>query len=143
MDSKLFTLGLRTISTVLPYAKKLPDDEASFLWMTLDSSIKEQVSDQMWAYACKRFIERGERNEQLSIHLDILSLIYKCENGRPNFTWGLKFSDQDLIEGCKLAKKNKQGLSPCDYAKQLAESRKNSHTPSLSPADKKTTDAHQ
>ena len=54
MQAKTFITGLRALSAVLPYAKKIHDDEAQFIWLSLDQRIKDEVTDEMWAYAVGR-----------------------------------------------------------------------------------------
>ena len=103
MDSSVFTLGLRTISAVFPYAKKLEDDEAKFLWLTLDDHMKSNVSNEMWTFAVKEYLEIGSRSDELPLHMDILARIYKCQNGRPDINWGLKYTHDDLMKGLQLA----------------------------------------
>ena len=57
MQAKAFCAGIRAIHTSLPYAKKLDDDSLMFLWMTVDNSVKSNVTDEMWVHACKMLIE--------------------------------------------------------------------------------------
>ena len=124
MDSTVFTLGLRTISAVFPYAKKLEDDEAKFLWLTVDDHVKTNVSNEMWTYAVKEYMEWGIRSDELPLHMDILSQVYKCQNGRPEISWGLKYTHDDLMQGLKLAPGNKYNYSASSIAQQIAEERK-------------------
>ena len=123
MDSSVFTLGLRTVSALFPYAKKLEDDEAKFLWLTVDDHVKTNVSNEMWTFAVKEFMELARRSDELPLHMDILSLIYKCQNGRPEISWGLKYAHDDLMQALKLAPGNKDRYSANYIAQSIKQER--------------------
>jgi hypothetical protein len=103
MDSKIFTLGLRTISAVMPYAKKLQDDEAQFLWLTLDQRIKDNISNEMWTYAVKHYMELSHHDETLPVHMDVLSLFIKKQNGSPCLEWGFTCNSQEFLQGLQAS----------------------------------------
>jgi len=124
MDSKIFTLGLRTISAVMPYAKKLEDDEAQFLWLTLDGRIKNQISNEMWTYAVKNYLEGKVRNPDLPVHMDVLSIFIKHQNGRPDLDWGFRCNAQEFLQGLQLQASDPYNTNPVTLAAQLAEDRK-------------------
>lgn len=124
MDSKIFTLGLRTISAVMPYAKKLEDDEAQFLWLTLDSRIKFEISNEMWTYAVKRYLEVGSRNENLPVHMDVLSIFIKHQNGLPDLSWGFRCNAEEFLQGLQLQASDPYNTCPIIIASRLAEDRK-------------------
>ena len=90
MHIQAFTAGLRALSAALPYAKKIDDDVAKFLWLTLDQQIKDEVTNEMWAYAVGRRIHEEDAPKEMAIHLSALRHVYRCENGRPNLAWGIK-----------------------------------------------------
>jgi len=98
MDSKIFTLGLRTISAVMPYAKKLEDDEAQFLWLTLDGKIKTEISNEMWTYAVKLYLQGSSRNQNLPVHIDVLSVFIKHQDGTPNLNWGFRCNSEQFLQ---------------------------------------------
>lgn len=123
MDSKIFTLGLRTISAVMPYAKKLEDDEAQFLWLTLDSRIKSEISNEMWTYAVKRYLEVGSRNENLPVHMDVLSIFIKHQNGIPHLNWGFRCNADEFLQGLQLQASDPYNTCPITLAAKLAEPR--------------------
>ena len=91
MQAKTFITGLRALSAALPYAKKIQDDEAQFLWLTLDQQIKDEVTDEMWGFAVGRRLNEDQPPKEMALHLQALRHVYRCENGRPNFKWGLKW----------------------------------------------------
>ena len=105
MNIKAFVAGLKALTGALPYQKKLDDDTAKFIWLTLDQQIKDEVTDEMWAYAVGRRLAEEEPPKEMAIHLSALRHIYRCENGRPNLTWGLKpqltqiMSAERVLEG--------------------------------------------
>lgn len=103
MDSKIFTLGLRTVSAVMPYAKKLQDDEAQFLWLTLDQRIKDGISNEMWTYAVKNYLESSCRDENLSVHMDILRIFIKQQNGSPCLDWGFTCNNQEFLQALQTS----------------------------------------
>ena len=90
MNIQAFAAGLKALSSALPYGKKIDDDVAKFIWLTLDQQVKDEVSDEMWAYAVGRRLAEEEPPKEMAIHLSALRHVYRCENGRPNLKWGLK-----------------------------------------------------
>ena len=90
MQAKAFITGLRALTAVLPYSKRIDDEIAQFIWLSLDQKIKDEVTDEMWAYAVGRRINEEDAPKEMAIHLSALRHVYRCENGRPNLEWGLK-----------------------------------------------------
>lgn len=123
MDSKVFTLGLRTVSAVMPYAKKLQDDEAQFLWLTLDQRIKDNISNEMWTYAVKGYLERAHHDERLPVHMDILSPFIKQQNGFPCLEWGFRCNAQEFLRGLQLQAADPYRKCAILHAADLAEPR--------------------
>jgi hypothetical protein len=123
MDSKIFTLGLRTISAVMPYAKKLEDDEAQFLWLTLDSRIKTEISNEMWTYAVKNYLEGKVRNDDLPVHMDVLSIFIKQRNCIPHLDWGFRCNAEEFLQGLQLQASDPYNTCPIILASNLAEGR--------------------
>ena len=105
MHIQAFAAGLKALSAVLPYAKKIDDEVAKFVWLTLDQQIKDEITDEMWAYAVGRRLAEEEAPKEMAIHLSALRHVYRCENGRPNLRWGLKpqlteiMSAERMLEG--------------------------------------------
>ena len=90
MNCQSFSAGLRALTVALPYAKKISQDEVDFLWLTLDHKVRTEVTDQMWVTAVKKRLEEENPPRELAIHSQVLRHVYRCENGHPNFSWGLK-----------------------------------------------------
>ena len=98
MNAKTFSLGLRTVLNSSQYTKKMKDDEVGFLFMLLPKQVKEQVTDEMWVYACRTALNDPTPNLEIAVHMRLLSYIYRVENGMPNFDWGIKVNDQALMQ---------------------------------------------
>ena len=91
MQAKTFTAGLRAITSVTQYAKKIDDDSANFIWLTLDQQVKQEVTDAMWVWAAKRTMETWNNiDHEAPLHVIVLSQLYRECNGMPSFEWGLK-----------------------------------------------------
>ena len=90
MNPTTFTLGMRTVSAVLPYGKKLLDDEIKFIWLMLPEGVKDLVTDQMWGYACSQRLMDPNPDKELALHIQLLRYLYRIRDGQPAFDWGLK-----------------------------------------------------
>ena len=99
MELKAFQLGLRTLTGALPYGKKLQDDEIAFLYMTLPEKVRQEVTDNMWAYAISKALQETDADKEMPIHIRVLSHVYNRENGRANFKWGLRINDELIACG--------------------------------------------
>lgn len=98
MQIQSFALGLRTVSGFLPYAKKLADDEIKFIWLLIPQHVKDDVSDEMWAYACNQRLLDPNPDKEQALHLQLLKYVYRVRDGQPAFDWGLK---EDLPQRMK------------------------------------------
>jgi hypothetical protein len=79
--------------------RTITEDELKCLWMLLDETVRDGVTDEQWFWAIKiRMSERSE-DQQLPIHYQVLRHLFRLENGQPNFQWGLK---ADLAERMSL-----------------------------------------
>ena len=92
MQAKAFFAGIRAIHVALPFGKKIDDESLTFLWMTVDSSVKRDVTDEMWAHACKELIANWNPDFVVNrpIHIQALSYLYRQRDGAPAFDWGMK-----------------------------------------------------
>ena len=99
MELKAFQLGLRTLTGALPYGKKLQDDEIAFLYMTLPEKVRQEVTDNMWAYAISKALQETDPDKEAPIQIRVLGHVYCRENGRANFNWGLRVDDGYLACG--------------------------------------------
>jgi len=90
MQIQSFALGLRTVSGFLPYAKKLADDEIKFLWLLIPQQVKDDVSDEVWAYACNQRLLDPNPDKEQALHLQLLKYVYRVRDGQPAFDWGFK-----------------------------------------------------
>ena len=98
MQIQSFALGLRTVSGFLPYAKKLADDEIKFLWLLIPQQVKDDVSDEVWAYACNQRLLDPNPDKEQALHLQLLKYVYRVRDGQPAFDWGFK---EDLPQRMK------------------------------------------
>jgi len=98
MQIQSFALGLRTVSGFLPYAKKLADDEIKFLWLLIPQQVKDDVSDELWAYACNQRLLDPNPDKDQALHLQLLKYVYRVRDGQPAFDWGFK---EDLPQRMK------------------------------------------
>jgi hypothetical protein len=93
MDVAVFQMGLRALSSLLPYGKKITDEEALFTWAMLPESVKTSVSNEIWMYACAQRRMDPEPDKELPLDIQLLRYVYRVRDGQPAFDWGLK---QDL-----------------------------------------------
>ena len=56
------------------------------------SSVKRDVTDEMWAHACKELITNWNPDSVINrpIHIQALSYLYRQRDGAPAFDWGMK-----------------------------------------------------
>lgn len=99
MRAKIFETSLRALSALMPYGKKMTDEEIQFIWMILPASVKQTVTDEMWGFACMQRRLDPNPNKELSLDLQILSYVYRRRDGQPAFDWGLK---QDISQRMEL-----------------------------------------
>ena len=122
MRAKVFETSLRALSALMPFGKKMTDEEIQFIWMILPASVKKTVTDEMWGYACMQRRLDPNPNKDLSLDFQILSYLYRRRDSQPAFDWGLK---EDLpqrmalpgqfhgdIASLPAASDNKQQLAP-------------------------------
>jgi hypothetical protein len=93
MKATTFQMGLRALSSLLPYGKKITDEEALFTWAMLPESVKVSVTDEMWVYACAQRRMDPNPDKELPLDIQLLRYVYRVRDGQPAFDWGLK---QDL-----------------------------------------------
>ena len=122
MDAAIFTLGIRTASAATRFGKKLQDDEAQFLWALVDDRIKTDISNEMWMYGVKRYLDNPESHKDESIHIAIISPFLKWQCGEPALHWGFRCTPQDFLKGLE-AHQDDPSLCPVHAASQLQEER--------------------
>jgi hypothetical protein len=83
-------MGLRALSSLLPYGKKITDEEALFTWAMLPESVKVNVTDEMWLYACSQRRMDPNPDKELALDIQLLRYVYRIRDGQPAFDWGLK-----------------------------------------------------
>ena len=90
MKCSAFQMGLRALSSLLPYGKKITDEEALFTWAMLPESVKVNVTDEMWLYACSQRRMDPNPDKELALDIQLLRYVYRIRDGQPAFDWGLK-----------------------------------------------------
>ena len=90
MKATTFQMGLRALSSLLPYGKKITDEEALFTWAMLPESVKVSVTDEMWVYACAQRRMDPNPDKELALDIQLLRYVYRIRDGQPAFDWGLK-----------------------------------------------------
>ena len=90
MKAETFQMGLRALSAFLPYGKKITDEEAYFTWAMLPESVKVNVTDEMWVYACAQRRMDPNPDKELALDIQLLRYVYRVRDGQPAFDWGLK-----------------------------------------------------
>jgi hypothetical protein len=90
MKASTFQMGLRALSALLPYGKKITDEEALFTWAMLPESVKTTVTDEMWVFACAQRRIDPNPNKELPLDIQLLRYVYRVRDGQPAFDWGLK-----------------------------------------------------
>ena len=90
LNSKTYAAILKAATQMDPYGKKLDDETIALMFMSLDDRVKQQVSDEMFMYAFKQHRLDPEPDKSLNIEQQLLQHLYRCENGAPNFNWGLR-----------------------------------------------------
>lgn len=90
MNFKSFKLGLAAINSQLPYGKKPTEDELMFLWSILPSRVTDEISEQMWLYACQQRLLDPEPNDKLPVFQQVLRYLYRLRDGVPAYDWGLR-----------------------------------------------------
>ena len=90
MKCSAFQMGLRALSSLLPYGKKITDEEALFTWAMLPESVKVSVTDEMWLYACSQRRMDPNPDKELALDIQLLRYVYRIRDGQPAFDWGLK-----------------------------------------------------
>ena len=93
MKPETYKTVLRAASAFNPYGKKLSDEDLLISWITLCPRVQDEVTDEMWLYALQQHRMDPGPDKELAIDMQLLKHVYRCENGAPNFNWGLK---QDL-----------------------------------------------
>ena len=93
LTADTFCRTLQGIQSLMPYGKTLNEAALLIAWQTLPNNVRQQLTPAMLAYAAGQYLQDPEPPKDQPIHLSLLRYLYRLENGRPNYEWGLK---QDL-----------------------------------------------
>ncbi len=90
MNAKTYQAVLRAASALDPFGKKFNDEDLLIAWMTIAPKVQKEVTDEMWLYALQQHRMNPAPDKGLPLDMQLLKHVFKCENGTPNFSWGLK-----------------------------------------------------
>ncbi len=90
LNAKDFARTLVAVQTLLPFAKKLPEEALLLAWATLPGNVRQQLTGPMLMYAAGQYLQDPNPPKDQPTHLALLRYLYRLENGRPNYEWGLK-----------------------------------------------------
>ena len=90
LGAKTFAAVMTAATELDPFGKRLSDQTVAMAYMTLPDVVKNSVTDEMFVYALKQHqLQPAERSE-LTLLQQLLQHVFCCENGAPNYRWGLK-----------------------------------------------------
>ena len=90
LTASTFAAVISAATELDPYGKKLSKETISLAYLTLPDQVKDEISDEMFMYAFKQHRLDPEPDKSLNIEQQLLQHLYRCENGAPNFGWGLR-----------------------------------------------------
>ena len=90
LSAQTFSAVLQTATELDPYGKKLSDQTITMAYLTLPEVVKERVTDEMLIYALKQIQLDPAGKGDLTLLQQLFQHLFNCENGAPNFRWGLK-----------------------------------------------------
>ena len=81
---------LKAASETTKFAKRLSEETLALLWITTPAKTRNEVTDEMLAYAFNQMRIDPNPPEDLGIDQQLYSYVYRCRDGFPAFDWGLK-----------------------------------------------------
>ena len=90
LTADTFCRTLQGIQSLMPYGKTLNEAALLIAWQTLPNNVRQQLTPAMLAYAAGQYLQDPEPPKDQPVHLALLRYLYRLENGRPNYEWGLK-----------------------------------------------------
>lgn len=95
LNQRHFAGTLQAIAETLPFGKQVGAAGLLLAWQTIPAQAKRELTDAQWTYAAGQYVLDPERPREMPVFLALLRYLYRCENGQPNYAWGLK---PDLAE---------------------------------------------
>ena len=136
MDANLFARSLAVLHRMTPYAAKISEEDAGFVFVCAPSQLRTQVTDAQWQWACAQFMSDPKPPKDMEVWKAVCRYLFRLENDQPNFRWGLKADlDQRML---------KPGFVPQTQSEyQLGDSNQDGprHSPNGVLADTKLFDA--
>lgn len=90
LSGKTFEAVLKAATELDPYGKKLSDETIAMAFLTLPEVVKQRVSDEMFVYCLRQHQLAPTDRSELTLIQQLLQHVFRCENGAPNYSWGLK-----------------------------------------------------
>ena len=97
LSADTFCRTLQGIQSLMPYGKTLNEAALLIAWQTLPNNVRQQLTPAMLAYAAGQYLQDPEPPKDQPVHLVLLRYLYRLENGRPNYEWGLKLDLQQRM----------------------------------------------
>jgi hypothetical protein len=99
LTAETFCRTLQGIQSLMPYGKTLNEAALLIAWTTLPHNVRNQLTSEMLAYAAGQYLQDPEPPKDQPVHLALLRYLYRLENGRPNYEWGLKLDLPQRMAG--------------------------------------------
>ena len=81
---------LQALSRTLPRFKPWDETAMALAWMTFPERAKQELTREVWLYAAGQRRLDPNPPEDVSLDLQLLSYVFRNENGRANVSWGFK-----------------------------------------------------
>lgn len=88
---------LDALAELVPFLRRPSANATDLLWASLPPAVREELTCGHLNYAAEQFLQDPDRPTQLPIHQALLRYLYRCENGLPNYGWGLRQNLQELM----------------------------------------------
>lgn len=81
---------LQALSRTLPRFKPWDSTAMALAWMTFPEKAKQELTREVWLYAAGQRRLDPNPPEDVPLDLQLLTYVFRNENGRANVEWGLK-----------------------------------------------------
>jgi hypothetical protein len=88
---------LDALAELVPFLRRPSANATDLLWASLPPAVREELTCGHLNYAAEQFLQDPDRPTQLPIHQALLRYLYRCENGLPNYGWGLRQNLHELM----------------------------------------------
>jgi hypothetical protein len=99
MKANLFSHSLAALHRVTPFAAKITEEDAGFVFLCLPKEVSKGITDEQWTWACAQFMADPNKPKDLELWKAVCRYLFRLENDLPNFSWGLKADlDQRMLQ---------------------------------------------